>query len=365
MTAVERRVESGFARIALRAGGAARRRAPRAGARAAGAQLPPRRASPRRPKRRGGAGDAARDGRARRPRRDAEGAPMIMPRGSDQLLLPVNPLFICAARCWWRWRSTCCRWAGTPALPDLLALALVFWNVHQPRRVGVGVGLRLRPADGRAPGRAARPARAGLHAAELRGHHACTGGCCGSASSSRRCRSLPLFLAAHAACRWSVRMVGRRHVPGLVAAARAGGRGAAVAAGHAGCCWRRSAGAPDPDRESARCDRRRSTCRPPADRAARTSNARSDRFRGRLLAAAAVRAARLRRCWRRAWSTCRWSSHEELATQAEANRIAVVPVVPNRGLIVDRNGVVLATNYSAYTLEITPSRMAATPSSTR
>jgi penicillin-binding protein 2 len=45
-----------------------------------------------------------------------------------------------------------------------------------------------------------------------------------------------------------------------------------------------------------------------------------------------------------------------LATQAEANRIAVVPIVPNRGLIVDRNGVVLATNYSAYTLEITPSR---------
>jgi rod shape-determining protein MreD len=25
------------------------------------------------------------------------------------------------------------------ALPDMLALALVFWNVHQPRRVGVGV----------------------------------------------------------------------------------------------------------------------------------------------------------------------------------------------------------------------------------
>ena len=48
--------------------------------------------------------------------------------------------------------------------------------------------------------------------------------------------------------------------------------------------------------------------------------------------------------------------HEELATQAEANRIAVVPIVPNRGLIVDRNGVVLATNYSAYTLEISPQR---------
>ena len=52
--------------------------------------------------------------------------------------------------------------------------------------------------------------------------------------------------------------------------------------------------------------------------------------------------------------------HEDLATQAEANRIAVLPVVPNRGLIVDRNGLVLATNYSAYTLEITPSRLAGT-----
>ncbi len=48
--------------------------------------------------------------------------------------------------------------------------------------------------------------------------------------------------------------------------------------------------------------------------------------------------------------------HEELSTQAENNRIAVVPIVPNRGLIVDRNGVVLANNYSAYTLEITPTK---------
>jgi hypothetical protein len=46
--------------------------------------------------------------------------------------------------------------------------------------------------------------------------------------------------------------------------------------------------------------------------------------------------------------------HEDLAEQAESNRTAVVPIVPNRGLILDRNGVVLATNYSAYTLEITP-----------
>ena len=48
--------------------------------------------------------------------------------------------------------------------------------------------------------------------------------------------------------------------------------------------------------------------------------------------------------------------HEDLLAQAESNRTATVPVVPNRGLILDRNGVVLASNYSAYTLEITPSK---------
>jgi len=49
--------------------------------------------------------------------------------------------------------------------------------------------------------------------------------------------------------------------------------------------------------------------------------------------------------------------HDQYAAQAEDNRISVVPVVPNRGLILDRNGVVLARNYSAYTLEITPSKL--------
>ena len=49
--------------------------------------------------------------------------------------------------------------------------------------------------------------------------------------------------------------------------------------------------------------------------------------------------------------------HADRDEQAENNRTAVVPIVPNRGLILDRNGIVLATNYSAYTLEITPSRL--------
>ncbi len=44
-------------------------------------------------------------------------------------------------------------------------------------------------------------------------------------------------------------------------------------------------------------------------------------------------------------------------TQSEANRISILPVMPNRGLIIDRNGVVLAYNYPAYTLEITPSKI--------
>ncbi|HSI53873.1 MAG: penicillin-binding protein 2 [Ramlibacter sp.] len=49
--------------------------------------------------------------------------------------------------------------------------------------------------------------------------------------------------------------------------------------------------------------------------------------------------------------------HTDLNEQAENNRTSIVPLVPNRGLILDRNGIVLATNYSAYTLEITPSRL--------
>jgi penicillin-binding protein 2 len=50
--------------------------------------------------------------------------------------------------------------------------------------------------------------------------------------------------------------------------------------------------------------------------------------------------------------------HGELYTLAEANRIAIVPVVPYRGVITDRNGIVLAENFSAYTLEVQPDRIA-------
>jgi len=49
--------------------------------------------------------------------------------------------------------------------------------------------------------------------------------------------------------------------------------------------------------------------------------------------------------------------HKHFQTLAETNRIAIVPIVPNRGVVTDRNGIVLAQSYSGYTLEITPSRV--------
>jgi rod shape-determining protein MreD len=75
----------------------------------------------------------------------------MMPKSADQLLLPVNPLFV--------WGTLLAAFAFNlvplgrqPAMPDVLALALVFWNVHQPRKIGVGVafafGLLMDVHDG-------------------------------------------------------------------------------------------------------------------------------------------------------------------------------------------------------------------------
>ncbi|WP_404992290.1 penicillin-binding protein 2 [Cupriavidus pauculus] len=52
-----------------------------------------------------------------------------------------------------------------------------------------------------------------------------------------------------------------------------------------------------------------------------------------------------------------WYKHDQYSAKAEDNRISVAPIEPNRGIIMDRNGVVLARNYSAYTLEVTPSKL--------
>ena len=112
---------------------------------------------------------------------------MIMPRGSDQLLLPVNPFFI-AFTLLLALGFNLLPLGRQPALPDLLALVLVFWNVHQPRRVGVGVafvfGLLMDVHEG---------ALLGQHALaytllSFGAISASTAGCCGSAWPSRRCR---------------------------------------------------------------------------------------------------------------------------------------------------------------------------------
>ena len=62
---------------------------------------------------------------------------MIM-RSGQKLLLPASPVFI--------WASLSAALllnmlplGRAPWMPDFLVLVLVFWNVHQPLRVGIGV----------------------------------------------------------------------------------------------------------------------------------------------------------------------------------------------------------------------------------
>jgi len=69
----------------------------------------------------------------------------MMPRG-QQLLLPANPWFI--------WGSLIAAlalnmlqnmglWGHAAWIPDLVALILVFWAIHQPQRVGIGAAFLL------------------------------------------------------------------------------------------------------------------------------------------------------------------------------------------------------------------------------
>jgi rod shape-determining protein MreD len=121
---------------------------------------------------------------------------MIMPRPEDTLLLPANPLFI------WTTLALALGFNLVPfgrvaAMPDLLALALVFWNVHQPRRVSVGVaflfGLVMDVHDG---------AILGQHALAytLLGYFATTihRRLLWFTVPSQAVQILPLFFAAHA-----------------------------------------------------------------------------------------------------------------------------------------------------------------------
>ena len=52
-----------------------------------------------------------------------------------------------------------------------------------------------------------------------------------------------------------------------------------------------------------------------------------------------------------------WISHDEFTTASTNNRVKVVPVAPNRGLIYDRRGRPIAENLPAYRLELVPEKV--------
>ncbi len=79
------------------------------------------------------------------------------------------------------------------------------------------------------------------------------------------------------------------------------------------------------------------------------------RFRRRLIVAALVVVLSFALLIGR-WLWLQVLRHRQYSLQAQDNRIAIVPLVPTRGLILDRNGILLANNFAAYTLEITPSK---------
>ena len=135
---------------------------------------------------------------------------MIM-RPGQQLLLPANPLFI--------WTSLLLALLANMLplgrgawMPDLLALVLVFWSVHQPLRVGIGAAFFFGIAMD-------------VHQAALLGQHALAY----SALSffaitihrrllwfsvpSQAVQVLPLFVAAHA-IELAVRMLAGGVFPG-------------------------------------------------------------------------------------------------------------------------------------------------------
>ena len=104
----------------------------------------------------------------------------MMPRSADQLLLPVNPIFIIVSLLL-AFGVNVLPIGRTPWMPDLVALTLAFWSVHQPRRVGLGI------ADAARIDRAMRSSAMNPQRQSLRSN-------CGRCSSPRRyCRARRRF----------------------------------------------------------------------------------------------------------------------------------------------------------------------------
>jgi len=120
---------------------------------------------------------------------------MIMPRSDAQLLLPARPLFIIASLLV-AFALNLLPFGRQPAMPDWLAVAIVFWGVHQPRRVGIGWGFLF-------------GLLMDVHQAALLGQHALAYALLGFVAISMHRRLLwfglagqaaqilPLFVAAH------------------------------------------------------------------------------------------------------------------------------------------------------------------------
>jgi rod shape-determining protein MreD len=136
---------------------------------------------------------------------------MIMPRSADQLLLPVNPLFV-AITLLLAFGLNVVPLGRMPAMPDFVALVLVFWNVHQSRRVGVGLafmfGLMMDVHDGAVLGQHAL-AYTLLSFFAITIHRRLLW----FTVPSQAAQILPLFLAAHAVS-LIVRMIAGGMFPG-------------------------------------------------------------------------------------------------------------------------------------------------------
>jgi rod shape-determining protein MreD len=136
---------------------------------------------------------------------------MIMPRSADQLLLPVNPLFV-AVSLLLAFGLNLVPLGRLPFLPDFVALVLVFWNVHQSRRVGVGLafafGLMMDVHDGAVLGQHAL-AYTLLSFSAIAIHRRLLW----FTVPSQALQILPLFLAAHLVA-MAVRMIAGGMFPG-------------------------------------------------------------------------------------------------------------------------------------------------------
>ena len=323
---VDPRADSVVRAHRARAHGLGRRRAPRAGAPADGD------AAAGAPRARARAGAAQGPGsRSRGPRSDHA----ARRRPAAAAGQPPVPLVLAVRRAGVQHAAA----GPRPAMPDMLALVLVFWNVHQPRRVGIGAafffGLLMDVHQGAVLGQHAQ-AYTLLSFLAITMHRRLLW----FRLAEQALQILPVFIVAHAVS-LVVRLLSSGSFPGwtLLLAPRV--RGPAVARRSRGCCWRRNAAPPTATR-TVPCKNRLGPVKSMTE--LRNIEVELDRFRTRTIAAAAF----VLLCFGLLvfrWFVLQVVRHDDLQAQAEANRIGVVPIVPNRGLIVDRNGIVMATNY--------------------